>query len=531
MPGSNWHARMQQGVLFSQRTIALLSNAYLNSVYGQQEWQAAQQADPQGFKRKLLPIRIEDCPRPGLLGLVVSIDLFGRDADDARRHLLDKVEHAIKGRAKPHAAPDFPQFAKAATPPNEPGFPADNTRPDMPIPDPQAPPFSGQSIRAVLDSRPTEAPYDQNSSEPPPSTGESRSSAADARPNRTLSDNPTWSVPAPPRRSNLNRGSRSLPDPRPAGAPLLGHTRGVRSVSFSPDGKILATGSSDTTVRFWDVTDSARSGESTTLLTDHTGGVSAGVFGSYAQIFATCGGDVRLWNMTNPAAPQLITALPRPSLGAVRTLAFSPDGRTLATGSVDAIVRLWDLRNPAQPSPIATLPTRHTGVVGALAFSPDGHALATASSDESVLIWDVDRPGRLFAELSGVNAAMWAIAYSPDGRTLVFGGERQSVIIWNVEDARRPRKIAARLGSHAEGVRSLVFSPDGSMLFTGSVNQTVRIWDVANPVRPSLIDDLVTAHTGIVNAMAFSPDGRKLATGSSDTTVQLWQTRPSEQGT
>ncbi len=108
VPGSNWPARMQQGIADAQRTIALLSNAYLRSAYGQTEWQAALVADPLGFARKLVPIRIADCPRPELLGQIVSIDLFGQPAAATRQHLLDAIAAALEGRAKPPAAPAFP---------------------------------------------------------------------------------------------------------------------------------------------------------------------------------------------------------------------------------------------------------------------------------------------------------------------------------------------------------------------------------------------------------------------------------------
>ncbi|KPM52557.1 molecular chaperone Tir [Frankia sp. R43] len=122
--GSNWQIRMQQGVQHSRRTIAVLSDAYLTSIYGQTEWQAAHAADPHGFERKLLPIRIEDCPRPGLLGAVVSIDLFPHDADQAGPHLLDHVRHALTGRAKPMTPPGFP-VRRLTAQAHEPAFPAD----------------------------------------------------------------------------------------------------------------------------------------------------------------------------------------------------------------------------------------------------------------------------------------------------------------------------------------------------------------------------------------------------------------------
>ncbi|ADP81151.1 toll/interleukin-1 receptor domain-containing protein [Pseudofrankia inefficax] len=106
--GSNWQIRMIEGMEQAQRTVAVLSPAYLSSVYGQSEWQAAHRADPSGFARKLLPVRIEPCPQPGPLGAIVSIDLFDLDASAASKHLLDHVRHALAGRAKPATAPDFP---------------------------------------------------------------------------------------------------------------------------------------------------------------------------------------------------------------------------------------------------------------------------------------------------------------------------------------------------------------------------------------------------------------------------------------
>ncbi|MEX5713775.1 toll/interleukin-1 receptor domain-containing protein, partial [Parafrankia sp. FMc6] len=128
IPGTNWMAGMQQGVTKSARTIALLSHAYLNSVYGQTEWQAAQAADPLGFARKLIPIRIADCPRPGLLGQIVSFDLFdlfGLSADAATARLTEQIRILHAGRAKPAATPAFPAQSAA--------------RPPLPAPEPARP--------------------------------------------------------------------------------------------------------------------------------------------------------------------------------------------------------------------------------------------------------------------------------------------------------------------------------------------------------------------------------------------------------
>ncbi len=120
VPGSHWTSRMREGTVGARRTLAILSPDYLDSVYGQAEWEAAYRADPQGFARKLIPIRVRDCRWPDLLGGVVSFDLFDCAMDEARRRLHGKIDQALVGRAKPPTAPSFPGFVDAAPPPSSP---------------------------------------------------------------------------------------------------------------------------------------------------------------------------------------------------------------------------------------------------------------------------------------------------------------------------------------------------------------------------------------------------------------------------
>ncbi|WP_307873653.1 MULTISPECIES: TIR domain-containing protein, partial [unclassified Frankia] len=304
--GSNWQFRMDEGVRRAERTIAILSAAYLTSVYGRQEWQAAQAADPNGFARKLLPVRVEDCLRPGLLGGVVSIDLFGRDPRDAHRYLLSQISGSVTGRAKPTTAPTFPVPVRDAPPVHEPAYPE---------------------------------------ATPP--------------------------APAP-----------SAADPGPIGEPLTGHTNGVRSVAFTANGRNLATGSRDRTVRLWDVTNPARPRAIGQPLTGHTDAVVSVAFTANGRTLATGSYDrtVRLWDVTNPARPQPIGQPRAGRNGALRSVAFTANGRTLATGSNDKTVRLWDVTNPARPQPIGRHLTGHTGGVWSVAFTANGHTLATGST-------------------------------------------------------------------------------------------------------------------------------------------------------
>ncbi|MDT3445434.1 MULTISPECIES: toll/interleukin-1 receptor domain-containing protein [unclassified Pseudofrankia] len=108
VPGSHWMTSMAEGIERSRRTLAVLSHSYLSSMFGRKEWEAAYRADPNGFNRKLVPVRVEDCPRPALLDAVVSFDLFGLELDAARSQLLDNIRVALAGRAKPLVPPPFP---------------------------------------------------------------------------------------------------------------------------------------------------------------------------------------------------------------------------------------------------------------------------------------------------------------------------------------------------------------------------------------------------------------------------------------
>ncbi|WP_116438862.1 TIR domain-containing protein, partial [Pseudofrankia asymbiotica] len=123
VPGSDWMLGMDQGVRYARKMISLLSPAYLRSVYGAQEWRTVLAADPEGFARKLLPVRIEECDRPGLLRTVVGFDLFGLAPEAARAYLLEQVGHSLSGRAKPATAPEFPVLVRPAPPVGEPDFP------------------------------------------------------------------------------------------------------------------------------------------------------------------------------------------------------------------------------------------------------------------------------------------------------------------------------------------------------------------------------------------------------------------------
>ena len=191
----------------------------------------------------------------------------------------------------------------------------------------------------------------------------------------------------------------------------------------------------------------------------------------------------------------------------VFSVAFSPDGRKLASGSADNTVILWDLATGKAEKILKG----HTEQVWVVAFSPDGRKLASVSWDRTVILWDLDN-GRAEKKLKGTVAVL-SIAFSPDGKKLALGLSDNMVILWDLGSGKA-EKI---LKGHASSVRSVSFSPDGRKLASGSADNTVILWDLATGKAEKIL-----GHISFVLSVAFSPDGKNLASGSEDKTIVLW---------
>jgi uncharacterized delta-60 repeat protein len=307
--------------------------------------------------------------------------------------------------------------------------------------------------------------------------------------------------------------------PTSLGPPLTGHTDTVYAVAFSRDGSTLATGSLDKTVQLWNVTDPARPTPLGAPLTGHTNYVNAVAFSPDGRTLATGSYDetLRLWNVTDPAAPTPLGTPLAGHTGPVHAVAFSADGHTLASGSYDHTARLWNVTDPAAPTPLGTPLAGHTNVVLAVAFSPDGHTLATGSTDHTARLWNVTnraQPTPVGSPLTGHTNWVYAVAFNPDGRTLATGSTDHTIRLWNIP--------SALMTGHTSTVLAAAFSPDGRTLATASADRTVRLWNVTDPARPIPLGQPLIGHTDYVYAVAFSRDGRTLATGSYDQTVRLW---------
>jgi WD40 repeat protein len=319
---------------------------------------------------------------------------------------------------------------------------------------------------------------------------------------------------------------------------LPGHTNGVRVLAFSPDGTHLATGgASDNVVRVWDLT-VADPAKSPLDLPGPWSCVWSLAFNPDGKRLAAGGGEPRaaddkmraayLWDLTaaDPAKSPLVLPGHR---GGVWSLAFSPDGKRLATGALKHSAgdttgaKLWDL-TAADPTKSPLDLPGHQGGVRSLAFSPDGGRLAT-NTGTFVRLWNLTSsdPAAISRALSTSSGTSYDFAFSPDGNTLATWTPTNPVQVWNLS-AADPSKSVTTLPGHADGAEALAFSPDGRLLATGDGlygDGVARVWDLtARP--PARSPVVLPGHRKGVEWLAFSPDGLRLVTGDRTGIARLW---------
>ncbi|MCS7073903.1 MAG: caspase family protein [Bacteroidia bacterium] len=245
---------------------------------------------------------------------------------------------------------------------------------------------------------------------------------------------------------------------------LTGHTASVNSIDFSPDGKYLASGSSDKTVRYWSV----ETGNLLKTNQKHTAVVEDVCFSPDGKSVASCG-----WDST--------TTIWEPEAGweesfygsenTVYSVAFSPDGKLLASAGADMVVRVWQ-KNSGN---LVSTMKGHFSTIRCLAFHPNGKILATGTLDNHIKLWEVET-GACLKSIDGHEDAIRAVVFSPDGRILASASKDGTIRFWNV----RTGEVIRTLQGHRGALWDCVFSSDGTRFATASADKTARIWDVSS---------------------------------------------------
>ncbi|CAE6436465.1 unnamed protein product [Rhizoctonia solani] len=289
--------------------------------------------------------------------------------------------------------------------------------------------------------------------------------------------------------------------------PLKGHTHHITSVAFSPDDKRIVSSAADRSIRFWD----SESGSSLMLLGGHTNPVASIAFSpDGTQVASTISSRaISIWDGRSQYTHS------RPSAGHadfVIFVGFSPDGN-IVSGSCDGAVMTWDPRTGTQISRL------DGDDVWSLALSPDGHVIASGSYDRSIHLRDASDGQLLLDPLKGHSGYVISIQFSPDGTRIVSGSTDMTLCIWSTQNGRM---LLGPLKGHTHLVSSVEFSPDGNHIVSGSSDGKVIAWSSHNG---QMILGPLLGHTGKVNSVKFSPDGTRIASGSDDRTICVWDTQ------
>jgi WD40 repeat protein len=296
------------------------------------------------------------------------------------------------------------------------------------------------------------------------------------------------------------------PTPLPVGTLLYayrGHSREVYTVVWSPDGKRIASGSRDTTVKVWDATD----GGNPYTYSGYTDTVFSVAWSPDGKRIASGSGDktVQIWNAVDGGN----VATYRGHADTVQSVAWSPDGKRIASGSRDGTVQVWDAADGGN----AYTYKGHSNWVLLLAWSSDGKRIASGSGDRTVQVWDATNGGNVYT-YTGHTDSVASVAWSPDGKHIASGSWDKTVQIWNAADGSN----AYTYKGHTDTVWSVAWSRDGKRITSGSNDKTVQIWDAVDG--HSIY--IYRGHSDSVNSVVWSLDGKHIASGSNDKTVQIW---------
>ncbi|MDJ0736154.1 MAG: serine/threonine-protein kinase [Nostocaceae cyanobacterium] len=288
---------------------------------------------------------------------------------------------------------------------------------------------------------------------------------------------------------------------------LKGHTSMVHTVTISPKGNILASGSSDNTIKLWNVNTGKLLRKLGGWFAGHSSMVYDLAFSPNGEIIASASWDetIKLWQVSSGKEIRTFKG----HTNSVNSIAFNLNGQILASGSADCTLKLWLVSSGREISNFYG----HSDSILSVKFSPIGEIIATGSADYTIKLWQIKTAGEI-CTLMGHSFFVNTVAFSPNGQIIASGSSDRTIKLWQVST----RTEICTFTGHTEPISSVVFSPDGEFLASASWDKTIKVWHISTGREIATL----RGHSNYVRTIAFSPDGKILASGSDDDTIKIW---------